>query len=448
MPDWLAQTTGMTQGSALVLTVILALLFVIVLAVVLIPQLKRFARTSYKGSRSRQPRLAIMDATDLDARRRLLLVRRDNVEHLIMIGGANDVVVEQGIIRGVPVSTPLRGQMGTGQPATTQSFEQAPAGTEPSARLHWGDEIPATPEELKPAQVSRPEPAQKPEAKAPAQPATPAPAPAASTPPKEKPAPIAPPAPLRAAIPAAQASGAQPGKPAPLQTPTIGGTRGVQKLAARPITARPTPPTPARPNGFLKPMLKAVTPEQSTPAPEKAAPKPAAKPEEAKAEPQVASKPIPMAATTPPLNGPAAKAASAFMRPRVNVAPAKEQAPQKDEQKPQAASEKPVTKADSTAEKSAPKPQAAAAKPDQKPETTPKSTDKPKAEPATTNNSKDTQPKQPAEALKPAKPEAKADKPEAPKAAKASPKQNPNDAMDGIAKEMADLLDDIEANTK
>ncbi len=106
MPDWLAQTTGMTQGSALVLTVILALLFVIVLAVVLIPQLKRFARTSYKGSRSRQPRLAIMDATDLDARRRLLLVRRDNVEHLIMIGGANDVVVEQGIIV-VYLSLPL-----------------------------------------------------------------------------------------------------------------------------------------------------------------------------------------------------------------------------------------------------------------------------------------------------------------------------------------------------
>src|SRR5262245_6521276 len=51
------------------------------------------------GGRGRPPRLAIIDAAVLDRRRRLVLVRRDNVEHLIMIGGPSDVVVEHNIVR-------------------------------------------------------------------------------------------------------------------------------------------------------------------------------------------------------------------------------------------------------------------------------------------------------------------------------------------------------------
>lgn len=50
-------------------------------------------------SRGRVPRLAIVDATAVDARRQLVLVRRDNVEHLLLIGGPSDVVVEQAIQR-------------------------------------------------------------------------------------------------------------------------------------------------------------------------------------------------------------------------------------------------------------------------------------------------------------------------------------------------------------
>lgn len=42
-------------------------------------------------------RLEVVDHASLDGRRRLVLVRRDNIEHLIMIGGPVDVVVETGI---------------------------------------------------------------------------------------------------------------------------------------------------------------------------------------------------------------------------------------------------------------------------------------------------------------------------------------------------------------
>jgi hypothetical protein len=58
-----------------------------------------------RGGRNRQPRLQVLDAAAVDARRRLVLVRRDDVEHLIMIGGPTDIVVESGIV-GKTVQAP------------------------------------------------------------------------------------------------------------------------------------------------------------------------------------------------------------------------------------------------------------------------------------------------------------------------------------------------------
>lgn len=42
-------------------------------------------------------RLDVVDQANVDGRRRLVLIRRDNVEHLIMTGGPVDVVIETGI---------------------------------------------------------------------------------------------------------------------------------------------------------------------------------------------------------------------------------------------------------------------------------------------------------------------------------------------------------------
>jgi flagellar protein FliO/FliZ len=44
-----------------------------------------------------EPRLGIMEHTRVDNRRTLVLIRRDDVEHLIMTGGPVDVVIETGI---------------------------------------------------------------------------------------------------------------------------------------------------------------------------------------------------------------------------------------------------------------------------------------------------------------------------------------------------------------
>lgn len=62
---------------------------------------RRFAgnRLGASTQRGRMPRLAVIDAAAVDGRRRLVLVRRDNVEHLLMIGGPTDIVVEPNIVR-------------------------------------------------------------------------------------------------------------------------------------------------------------------------------------------------------------------------------------------------------------------------------------------------------------------------------------------------------------
>src|SRR5262245_15058089 len=71
--------------------------------------LRRFGNGSLGVTvqRNRQNRLAVVDRTSIDSRRELMIVRRDNVEHLILIGGPTDVLVEANIVRA-QVQTSLR----------------------------------------------------------------------------------------------------------------------------------------------------------------------------------------------------------------------------------------------------------------------------------------------------------------------------------------------------
>lgn len=48
----------------------------------------------------RKRRLAVVEALPIDGRRRLVLVRRDEVEHLLLIGGGSDLVVERDVDGG------------------------------------------------------------------------------------------------------------------------------------------------------------------------------------------------------------------------------------------------------------------------------------------------------------------------------------------------------------
>jgi flagellar protein FliO/FliZ len=89
---------------SLAMRLILALVVVLALIGFAVLLLKRFGMVKIGGMslHGRQPRLAVMDIAHLDSRRKLVIVRRDAIEHLVMIGGPNDVVIEQGIVRGQP----------------------------------------------------------------------------------------------------------------------------------------------------------------------------------------------------------------------------------------------------------------------------------------------------------------------------------------------------------
>jgi len=86
------------------LTFLFAFIAVLALIGVAAWLVRRFAnnRIGANTQRGRMPRLAVIDAAAVDGRRRLVLVRRDNVEHLLMIGGPSDIVVEPNIVRAMP----------------------------------------------------------------------------------------------------------------------------------------------------------------------------------------------------------------------------------------------------------------------------------------------------------------------------------------------------------
>jgi flagellar biogenesis protein FliO len=96
----------------------------------------RLAAGTNRGGR--MPRLAVIDATAVDGRRRLVLVRRDNIEHLLMIGGPADIVVESNIVRASPARDQLSQRPGVTAPEllritpdTARSELEAARGEEP-----------------------------------------------------------------------------------------------------------------------------------------------------------------------------------------------------------------------------------------------------------------------------------------------------------------------------
>jgi flagellar protein FliO/FliZ len=115
------------------LTFLFAFIAVLALIGVAAWLVRRFAnnRLGANTQRGRMPRLAVIDAAAVDGRRRLVLVRRDNVEHLLMIGGPSDIVVEPNIVRAMP----NRDQM-----APRPAVGEQPPRIAPLPDTAWSDE--------------------------------------------------------------------------------------------------------------------------------------------------------------------------------------------------------------------------------------------------------------------------------------------------------------------
>ena len=78
----------------------LALVFVIALIGVLTAVARRAGLGYGVPTKGGQRRLAIAEIMPLDAKRRLVLVRRDATEHLVILGPGGETVVERGIAVG------------------------------------------------------------------------------------------------------------------------------------------------------------------------------------------------------------------------------------------------------------------------------------------------------------------------------------------------------------
>jgi hypothetical protein len=95
------------EGNSL-FTALFALGIVIVLIVLGVWLLKVVFNASGNMARGRNRRLSVVDSLALDPKRQLLIIRRDNVEHLILTGGPQDVVIEAGIAIAESAALPSR----------------------------------------------------------------------------------------------------------------------------------------------------------------------------------------------------------------------------------------------------------------------------------------------------------------------------------------------------
>ena len=79
----------------------LALVFVLGLILLLAWAVRRFGWFAQViPVRAGKKRLAVVDMAVVDAKRRLILVRRDDKEHLLLVGANSETVVETGIPAG------------------------------------------------------------------------------------------------------------------------------------------------------------------------------------------------------------------------------------------------------------------------------------------------------------------------------------------------------------
>ena len=252
MKAWLENLVGPDYATALLWTVVALIVLLVLLVAIRI--VRAFSvGTFISGGRQRKTRLAVMDATAVDSHRRLVLVRRDDVEHLILIGGPSDVVVEQNIRMAAPARRPAV-EDGHAQRAPEPAPSPAPAYQQPTA-----------------AQPPRAEPAApRPTFTPPAPPVAPTPVAAPAPAPMRAPSPAPIPAPMPVPPPAAQPRPAvQPMRPVVTQAPAPAAERPVKAdlddalLRELEVSLDKEIPSPAAPRVEAAPAADSLDEEMS-----------------------------------------------------------------------------------------------------------------------------------------------------------------------------------------
>lgn len=304
---------SLLDGTSSIMKFFIAFVVVFALIAVTAWLIRRFGTGTLggMGTRGRAPRLAVIEAGAVDGRRKLVLIRRDNTEHLLMIGGPTDIVVEANIVRGQSTRE-------AGNTRASSAAETLPRALPAAEETNWPLQPEATPRNgraTRPAALDDsahwalpPEPAA-------------APAPAAK---RSRSAEtlaglaaelsVRPSEPAAVAPPARPAPAAEAPRPKPAPAPAASSAAADQNLAdmasrleaalRRPGAAAPAPaPRPAAP----KPAAEAsrVAPPVTPPAPPPVTVAPPVAPPTAPEAPPIAAAPVVTIEADKPANKPA-----------------------------------------------------------------------------------------------------------------------------------------------
>ncbi|MBA4777814.1 MAG: flagellar biosynthetic protein FliO [Rhizobiales bacterium] len=283
-------------GNRLIVAVVGVGVALLILAIALWLLRRRSGSAPFiRGGRNRQPRLQVLDATAVDARRRLVLVRRDNVEHLVMIGGPTDIVIESGI-GAIPIVRDVQEPELKAFPRQESEQKRAEPAIQPERR-------PALPQQqpvAAAAPVSVPEEpvkqAQRPEPLAPAP--SPRPAPVAAAAAQLPPRPSTQPQPVRTPAPARET--APPARQAAPERETARATPPPIPVATAPVAAVLPMAAASLDMAAARTEPRRAEPVVQAPAPV-APPIPAPAPVEAKAEERTAELAPPVFAAREPV---------------------------------------------------------------------------------------------------------------------------------------------------
>ncbi len=105
----------------------LVIAMIVLIAIIILILVYKLFNQRVRGRKGQ--RLGITEFHEIDKTRRIVLVRRDDVEHLIMIGGNQDVVIESNIESGLANEPSARPRMVSEEPVSLRPPKPAVFGS-------------------------------------------------------------------------------------------------------------------------------------------------------------------------------------------------------------------------------------------------------------------------------------------------------------------------------
>ena len=132
MPQWMVDLFGASLAPIVWVALVAAMVCLLAIVVILLAK-RLLANGTALGPRMRVQRLQVVDVARVDDKRKLVLVRRDDVEHLVLVGGQTDILVEASISRSPAPPREVRSEDGRLDIPAISPGSSSPGRREPAA---------------------------------------------------------------------------------------------------------------------------------------------------------------------------------------------------------------------------------------------------------------------------------------------------------------------------